>query len=260
VPLTSLSLLTPFLTGTGADADATGGKIVLRDAYVAIDGQDVSTFAHALSVEQDRDAIDVTGYTTATREYATGLTRLTFTLDLWADNQTQLPVTVRSGSGVLVEMAAHRPAPSAGNPLFGAVCMVSRYMPLGGSSGDGGGAALEFVATSDVLISEVPVVPVPVPVPPPGVTVVVPAIDGTGDAPAPAVTGDAASATVSVPALDGSGDLVTPIVTGGAAGATVGAAVMDGSGAFNAMSVVSGVVHAPSVVDTGDVPPPAVSP
>jgi hypothetical protein len=142
VPFTSPSLLTPFLTGTGGPPV----KVVLRSAYVAIDGVDVSALTHAIAVQQDRDAVDVTGYTSVTREYAPGLGGTTVTLALWLDNDRPLPDSLRTGGPVVVQTAARTPAPYFENPLFTAVCTVIGYRPLTGATGDAAGVEIDLVA------------------------------------------------------------------------------------------------------------------
>jgi hypothetical protein len=151
MPLTSPHLLTPFLTSVG---DGPGGIAPLRDAYVAIDGQDVSTLAHSLSVEETREPVDITRYGTTHREYASSIGEAVFTLDLWTDLQVALPLSLRRGDGILVQTAAHRGAPAPGNPLFSATCIVTRYTALTGAAGDGAGASLEFKADGPVLVAE----------------------------------------------------------------------------------------------------------
>lgn len=109
-------------------------KLVLKDAFVEVDGVDLSTHARQVAVNMTRPAEDMSGFGTG-RDRAHGLEDDSFTVQwlqdfdagsvdatLWPlyDNESEFTVKVRPTSGAV----------SSTNPEYSGTVKVFEYVPL----------------------------------------------------------------------------------------------------------------------------------
>jgi UTP:GlnB (protein PII) uridylyltransferase len=116
-------------------------KVVLRDCYIEVDGNPLSSHVSSVEIELKKDEINTTNFGGDGRERAAGLKDDMFTITfqqdysagsvdailypLW-DLETEFTVKVRPTSA----------ATSASNPEYSATCILLDYQPLAGKVGE----------------------------------------------------------------------------------------------------------------------------
>ncbi len=116
------------------------GKIILKDCYISVDGNDLSDHVSSVEVTLSKDDVDTTNFSGGGREHMAGLKddqfKITFQQDfdaasvdsilypLW-DDETEFPVVVR----------AHSTAVGPDNPSYSGTCVLMEYAPLSGAVG-----------------------------------------------------------------------------------------------------------------------------
>jgi hypothetical protein len=154
MPLTSPSLLTPFLTGI---YPPWAGKQLLRDILIRLDGHTVD-LADSIVVQLETEQIEVTtwadqrGY----HRYTPGRSWATFDIEMFSGDwtlDTTLRARLASNQTVLTEVAPHQAAAGEGNPIWAANCEIVNYTPFQGQPGEAGVSHLLLQSTGDVTQS-----------------------------------------------------------------------------------------------------------
>lgn len=116
-------------------------KKVLKDCFISVNGQDISTYVHEVTIETERDEVDVTGFQAVNREKLAGLGDASIGLGIWQDysaaaidallfplsnSDTPFPVIVRPS------VAAVGP----NNPQYAMSGLLFNYQPIAGSVGE----------------------------------------------------------------------------------------------------------------------------
>jgi hypothetical protein len=117
-------------------------KMVLRDAYVAINGTALSNFASHVDIEDEADEIDFTGFSTAGyREFGQGLKDATINVTWFQDFAANsvhaiLQPLYSSGGTFAIEVRPTSGAVSATNPKATMTARLYSYSGLAGDVGD----------------------------------------------------------------------------------------------------------------------------
>lgn len=124
-------------------------KVVLKDVYVGVNSVDVSNQCREVTIDTDRDEVEVTGFGAENKEYMPGLGDGTITLDMLVDygaaaidgtfwplskSDTPFPVEIRPTSAVV----------SPTNPGYEMSGLMYGFSPIAGAVGE--------AATSEVPI------------------------------------------------------------------------------------------------------------
>lgn len=116
-------------------------KLVLRDCFIEVNGENFSSHTSSVTINLSKDEIDTTNFGGDGRERAHGLKDDSFEVTLqqdydagsvddtlyplW-DDETEFVVKVRPRSGSV----------STTNPEYSATCILLEYTPLAGDVGD----------------------------------------------------------------------------------------------------------------------------
>lgn len=124
---------------------------VLTNAMVLVNGVDLSDHASKVTVEDSRDAVDVTTMGATNKRNTKGLGDAKITIDFFQDfaaakvHATLQPL-IGSSTGVAVEVRPVNGGRSATNPAFLlASALLMNYNGLDGSVGDASAISAEFV-------------------------------------------------------------------------------------------------------------------
>jgi hypothetical protein len=116
-------------------------KKVLKNCDIVVNGQNISNYCREVTVETERDEVDVTGFQAANKETLAGLGDATITLDvfqdyalaaidalLWPLSQSDTPFTVavKPDSGAV----------STSNPLYSMQGLLFAYSPIAAAVGE----------------------------------------------------------------------------------------------------------------------------
>lgn len=124
-------------------------KFVLKDAYVEVDGTDLSNLCSSVTINTPADEVDVTGFGSAFREFAQGLKDATITLAMFqsfaaGETHAVLSPLHASGDTFVVTIRHDSAAKSATNPEWSATVRLYDYSPLAAAVGE--------AATMDVTL------------------------------------------------------------------------------------------------------------
>jgi hypothetical protein len=146
VPLQpSAATATASLTVTGSAvvvSGGPGGKTVLRDVWVVVNGVDLSNHARQVDLSDTTEQIDVTSYSSAgQREFLPGLRDATITVEFFSDQAaSNVDAVLRplhvNGATALIEVRPTSGAASATNPSAVMIGQIVSYKPIGGAVGD----------------------------------------------------------------------------------------------------------------------------
>src|SRR5690349_9990527 len=123
---------------------------VLTNAYVAINGVDLSDHVKKVTIEDTRDQVDITSMGATNKTYTKGLGDAKVTVDFFQDfaaakvHATLSPL-IASSTGVTVELRPVNSARSATNPASLMTALLFNYNMLDGSVGDASEMSAEFV-------------------------------------------------------------------------------------------------------------------
>jgi hypothetical protein len=124
-------------------------KFVLKTAVVTVDGDDISDHVSEVTIETEREEVDVTSFGAANREILAGLGDATITLTVFQDfasneidqNMFQhsiendpFEVTVKPTNAVV----------SATNPEYSMQALLFSYSPIAGAVGEASTTELVF--------------------------------------------------------------------------------------------------------------------
>lgn len=111
------------------------GKVVLKDAYVEIDGVDLSDHGNHVTINSEKDEVDVTGFGAANKEIALGLgdgsIQVKFVQDFDAGSVDATLWAIHSTDDTaVVVIRASSAAASATNPEYQMTGVLPAYTPL----------------------------------------------------------------------------------------------------------------------------------
>ena len=128
-------------------------KTVLNDAFVQINGVNLSDHASKVTVEDMRDTVDVTSFGATNKTVTKGLGDGKITIDFFQDfaggsvHATLQPL-IGSSTTFTVEVRATSGARSATNPGIVMTALLFNYSGLDGSVGEASTTTAEFVNAS----------------------------------------------------------------------------------------------------------------
>lgn len=123
---------------------------ILTDAMVIVNGVTLSDHANQVTIEDTRDAVDVTAFGATSKAVAKGLGDAKMTIQFFQDfasgkvHATLQPL-IGSSSTVSVEVRPTSSARSATNPAALMSGLLMNYTMLGGGVGDASTITAEFV-------------------------------------------------------------------------------------------------------------------
>ncbi len=122
---------------------------VLKDAVVTIDAVNLSDHVSELSIETERDEVDVTAMGAVNKVTVAALGDATITMTMFQDfaatkvDATLWPLST-TNTPFVVTVKASSVATSATNPLFSMTCLMYGYSPLSGGVGDASSTEVTF--------------------------------------------------------------------------------------------------------------------
>ena len=123
---------------------------VLTNAFVSINGVDLSDHVSKVTIEDTRDQVDITAMGATNKAYTKGLGDAKVTADFFQDfaagkvHATLSPL-ISSSTGFTVEIRPTNAARSATNPASLMTALLFNYNMLDGSVGDASAMSAEFV-------------------------------------------------------------------------------------------------------------------
>lgn len=125
----------------------------LTDALVIVNGVTLSDHANQVTVEDNRDSVDITAFGATSKAVTKGLGDAKITVKFFQDfaagkvHATLQPL-ISSTTGVAIEVRPTSAARSATNPAALMTGLLMSYNFLDGSIGDASGISAEFVNSS----------------------------------------------------------------------------------------------------------------
>ena len=122
---------------------------VLKDAVVTVDGVNLSDHVSEVSVETERDEVDVTAMGANNKVQVAGLGDATITCTMFQDfavsevDATLWPLST-TNTPFVVTIKATSAVTSVTNPLFSMTCLMYGYSPLSGGIGDASSTEVTF--------------------------------------------------------------------------------------------------------------------
>lgn len=122
---------------------------VLKDAVVTVDGVNLSDHVSEVSIETERDEVDVTAMGANNKVFVAGLGDATITATMFQDfaaaevDATLWPLS-SSNTPFVVSVKATSGATSPTNPLYSMTSLMYGYSPLDGSIGDASSTEVTF--------------------------------------------------------------------------------------------------------------------
>ncbi len=122
---------------------------VLKDAVVMIDNVNLSDHISEVSIETERDEVDVTAMGATSKVNVAGLGDATITMTLFQDfAATKVDATLwplsSTNTPFIVTIKATSAVTSATNPLYSMTCLMYGYSPLSGGIGDASSTEVTF--------------------------------------------------------------------------------------------------------------------
>ena len=116
-------------------------KIVLKDAYIVVDGTNLSDHVSSVTLEDTADEVEFTAFGADYREYGQGLKTASITLEVFQDFAASSVDSVmeplyNSGGTFNIEVRPTSSTVSATNPKYTMVGRLFSYSPLQGAVGD----------------------------------------------------------------------------------------------------------------------------
>lgn len=116
-------------------------KLVLTDADVVVNGVNLSNHCSQVTIESEKDEVDVTSFGATSKEILAGIGDGTITLDVFQDfaagsvDATLWPLHL-AGSTFVVVVKPASAAVSATNPKYTMTGVLLSYSPIAGSVGE----------------------------------------------------------------------------------------------------------------------------
>jgi hypothetical protein len=116
-------------------------KIVLKDAYIAVNSSNLSDHVSSVTLEDSADEVEFTSFGANYREYGQGLKTASITLEVFQDFASGsidavLEPLYNSGGTFTVEVRPTSSSVSATNPKYTMTGRLFSYSPLQGAVGD----------------------------------------------------------------------------------------------------------------------------
>lgn len=118
------------------------GKQVLTNAYVSVNGTDLSDHVESVTLETSVNEVDVTAMGAGGKQRLAGLQDNKVTLTFWQDYAASkvdatMWAIVKGGTAVAFKIGANGTAFSATNPSYSGSAILTGYQPVAGKVGDG---------------------------------------------------------------------------------------------------------------------------
>jgi hypothetical protein len=125
----------------------------LTDAHIIINGVVLSDHSNSVTVEDTRDAVDITAFGATSKATAKGLGDAKITIQMFQDfasgkTHATLQPLISSTTGVAIEVRATSDARSATNPAALMTGLLMNYNMLAGGIGEPSVITAEFVNSS----------------------------------------------------------------------------------------------------------------
>ena len=116
-------------------------KQVLKDAYIVVDGTNLSDHVSSVTLEDTADEVEFTGFGGEYREYGQGLKTASITLEVFQDFaagqvDSVMEPLYRNGGTFTVEVRPTSGSVNSTNPKYTMVGRLFSYSPLQGAVGD----------------------------------------------------------------------------------------------------------------------------
>jgi hypothetical protein len=116
-------------------------KIVLKDAYIAVNSSNLSDHVSSVTLEDSADEVEFTSFGANYREYGQGLKTASITLEVFQDFASGsidavLEPLYNSGGTFTVEVRPTSSTVSSTNPKYTMTGRLFSYSPLQGAVGD----------------------------------------------------------------------------------------------------------------------------
>lgn len=124
-------------------------KQVLKNAYVSVDGTNLSDHVSSVTIEANADKVEFTGFSANYREYGQGLKDANISIEVFQDyasasvDQVIAPLHTSGGTFALI-IRPDSAAKSATNPEYTMTAKVYDYSPLNGAVGDANTTSISF--------------------------------------------------------------------------------------------------------------------
>jgi hypothetical protein len=115
-------------------------KFVWKNCMIVVNGQDISNYCSDVSVETQRDEVEVTGFQAANKEILAGLGDATITANVFQDfgaaaiDALLQPLSI-SNTPVTVAVRPTNAAKSPTNPEYSMSALLFGYNPISGGVG-----------------------------------------------------------------------------------------------------------------------------
>lgn len=125
-------------------------KIILTNAYVAVNSVNVSSNAYSIDIQSSRAEVDVSSFGDTAIEILLGLADVTFVVGFWNDYtvgalDSQLYALHTTNTPFPVEVRAVNSARSTSNPAYFLTgALLPEYHPINGDMGSGSSTEISF--------------------------------------------------------------------------------------------------------------------
>lgn len=136
------------------------GKLILKDAFIEIDGVDLSDRATQVTIDTPTDDVDLTTFGSDYHEHGQGLKDATITVTFIQDlDAGQVDATLwplhESGDTFPVVVRANSAVAAAGNPEWQMTAILLNYSPIAGSVGEASTTDVSFTNASQTGVTRV---------------------------------------------------------------------------------------------------------
>lgn len=133
-------------------------KFVWKNCQIVVNGQDISNYCSDVSVETQRDEVEVTGFQAANKEILAGLGDATITANVFQDfgaaavDALLQPLSI-SNTPVTVAVRPTNAAKSPTNPEYSMSALLFGYNPISGGVGTAAVTPVTFRNASQAGLS-----------------------------------------------------------------------------------------------------------
>lgn len=131
-------------------------KLVLTNAYVSINGTDVSANIKQVTLPLERDAVDQTAMGSGTKISAPGLKSYSIELEAYNDFAASALDSILyplfdAGTAFAVVIKPVAASVSTSNPSYTGTCFIQNYTPIGGSVGENAMTPIKLTPTAALV-------------------------------------------------------------------------------------------------------------
>lgn len=124
-------------------------KTILRDCTITVNGTDLSNHISSVEINQEKDDVDLTAFTSAMKEHGVGLGDGTIVLNFFQDFAAAsvdavLYPAFAAGTPIPVVVRGTAAAVSATNPKYTMQGLLMNYSPLAGAVGEASQTQVTF--------------------------------------------------------------------------------------------------------------------